>query len=473
MNKAGKGLRLAVIGFGAITEEIVRCLDARGELDTLLGVLDLPQRMPEVRRKAAGRFAAVDQLDALLDLGADLVVECAGHGGIKQFGPGVVARGVDLMIASVGALADRDFAAKFVQAVHGNAQIWIPSGAVAGIDGLLAARTAGGVERHARRKQAPRRGARAAYRVLRGQRSRGGDSLPAKRQRRCDCSPCRFGSRPHAGETRLRSSRVRAARHHRGRRGFRHFPLRNPCLRFPAQSQNFRHHRAQHRDGGARGHVLFRAVRVDDRDSLSRGNQAMGKAPNPVLVEVIRGDDVESVHRGAAAIVDARGHLVAAWGEVNEPIFPRSAIKPIQALPLIETGAAANTDGRTGGGTVANGQPAANRAAQQLFGQTRGVSHHRASSRRVDGGLHSRRTPRAAASRYGARRDGRIRRAALAVRCGWLWYSGTCASTRGACACDGAIRFSRSRLPNAGIGLPVHIRGNGRPSLAGRRLRPV
>ena len=135
MNKAGKGLRLAVIGFGAITEEIVRCLDARGELDTLLGGLDLPQRMPEVRRKAAGRFAAVDQLDALLDLGADLVVECAGHGGIKQFGPGVVARGVDLMIASVGALADRDFAAKFVQAVHGNAQIWIPSGAVAGIDG--------------------------------------------------------------------------------------------------------------------------------------------------------------------------------------------------------------------------------------------------------------------------------------------------------------------------------------------------
>ena len=68
MNRVGKRLRLAVIGFGAITEEIVRCLDARGELDTLLGVLDLPQSMPEVRRKAAGRFAAVDHLDALLDL---------------------------------------------------------------------------------------------------------------------------------------------------------------------------------------------------------------------------------------------------------------------------------------------------------------------------------------------------------------------------------------------------------------------
>ena len=64
-------------------------------------------------------------------------------------------------------------------------------------------------------------------------------------------------------------------------------------------------------------------------------------AANPVLIEVIRGDSIESVHRGAAAVVDARGHLVAGWGEVHQPIFPRSAVKPIQALPLIETGAAA------------------------------------------------------------------------------------------------------------------------------------
>ncbi len=62
---------------------------------------------------------------------------------------------------------------------------------------------------------------------------------------------------------------------------------------------------------------------------------------NPVLIEVTRGDEVESVHRGAAAIVDARGRLIARWGETDRPIFPRSAVKPIQALPLIETGAAA------------------------------------------------------------------------------------------------------------------------------------
>jgi L-asparaginase II len=61
---------------------------------------------------------------------------------------------------------------------------------------------------------------------------------------------------------------------------------------------------------------------------------------NPVLVEVTRGDRVESRHRGAIAVADARGKQVLMVGEVETPIFPRSAVKAIQALPLVETGAA-------------------------------------------------------------------------------------------------------------------------------------
>jgi L-asparaginase II len=60
---------------------------------------------------------------------------------------------------------------------------------------------------------------------------------------------------------------------------------------------------------------------------------------NPVLVEVTRGGRVESVHRGSVAISDAAGNLQLELGEVNSAIFPRSALKPIQALPLLETGA--------------------------------------------------------------------------------------------------------------------------------------
>jgi L-asparaginase II len=61
---------------------------------------------------------------------------------------------------------------------------------------------------------------------------------------------------------------------------------------------------------------------------------------NPVLVEVFRGERLESRHRGAVAIVDARGKKLLAIGDIDEPVFPRSAVKAIQALPLVESGAA-------------------------------------------------------------------------------------------------------------------------------------
>jgi L-asparaginase II len=61
---------------------------------------------------------------------------------------------------------------------------------------------------------------------------------------------------------------------------------------------------------------------------------------NPVLVEVTRGERVESAHRGAIAVVDAAGKRVATWGDVDAPVYPRSAFKSLQALALVESGAA-------------------------------------------------------------------------------------------------------------------------------------
>jgi L-asparaginase II len=61
---------------------------------------------------------------------------------------------------------------------------------------------------------------------------------------------------------------------------------------------------------------------------------------NPILIEVLRGTMVESRHCGAAVIADTEGSVVAAWGDIERPVYARSAIKPLQALPLIETGAA-------------------------------------------------------------------------------------------------------------------------------------
>jgi L-asparaginase II len=64
------------------------------------------------------------------------------------------------------------------------------------------------------------------------------------------------------------------------------------------------------------------------------------KSANPVLVEVIRGGLVESRHFGAVAVADVDGKLVLALGDVQRPVFPRSSVKAMQAIPLVESGAA-------------------------------------------------------------------------------------------------------------------------------------
>ncbi len=61
---------------------------------------------------------------------------------------------------------------------------------------------------------------------------------------------------------------------------------------------------------------------------------------DPILVEVLRGDSVECVHRGAAVVCDAAGRVVFSVGDIEQAIYPRSAIKALQALPLVESGAA-------------------------------------------------------------------------------------------------------------------------------------
>ena len=61
---------------------------------------------------------------------------------------------------------------------------------------------------------------------------------------------------------------------------------------------------------------------------------------NPVLVHALRGDVVENCHRGAIAVCDPRGRLIHAWGDVDQLVYPRSSIKALQALPLVESGAA-------------------------------------------------------------------------------------------------------------------------------------
>lgn len=60
----------------------------------------------------------------------------------------------------------------------------------------------------------------------------------------------------------------------------------------------------------------------------------------PITVELWRGPHVESRHVVHGVVTDVDGSVVRTWGDAGRLTHPRSAVKPLQALPLVETGAA-------------------------------------------------------------------------------------------------------------------------------------
>lgn len=70
--------------------------------------------------------------------------------------------------------------------------------------------------------------------------------------------------------------------------------------------------------------------------SISAAQQTGGA--NPICVEVTRGSIVESRHRGSVVIVDTSGQVRVSWGDIKQSVYPRSAIKGLQAIPAIESG---------------------------------------------------------------------------------------------------------------------------------------
>ena len=60
---------------------------------------------------------------------------------------------------------------------------------------------------------------------------------------------------------------------------------------------------------------------------------------NPILAEMTRGNWVENRHRGAFVVADSEGNIIASAGDIDRPVFPRSAVKSMQALALVTSGA--------------------------------------------------------------------------------------------------------------------------------------
>ncbi len=84
-------------------------------------------------------MAVVTEIEQL-SLKPDLVVDCAGHGGLAQHGAAALSAGIDVVTISTGALADADLALRLEDAARGGgARLKLLSGAIGGVDVLKAA----------------------------------------------------------------------------------------------------------------------------------------------------------------------------------------------------------------------------------------------------------------------------------------------------------------------------------------------
>ena len=68
-------------------------------------------------------------------------------------------------------------------------------------------------------------------------------------------------------------------------------------------------------------------------------SQRSDQTQNPILVELHHGDYVESTHRGLVSIANEKGEIIWSLGQIEALTCIRSALKPLQALALLDTGA--------------------------------------------------------------------------------------------------------------------------------------
>lgn len=162
-------MRIGLIGYGAIGSRVHAFLGEEGETVRLVAVLARPSSAADIAARVPMCVRVATDWSAFAKAEPEVVVECAGHAALHEFGPDALARGCTLVVSSVGALADAGLEHLLREAAaRGGGRIVIPSGAAGGLDALAAARRSGTLERvcYTGRK-APRawRGTAAADRI--------------------------------------------------------------------------------------------------------------------------------------------------------------------------------------------------------------------------------------------------------------------------------------------------------------------
>ena len=132
-------LRVGIFGVGSIGQTIASALDDGKIHAQLAGLADQEtEKVLAFAASLASRSPRVVTLHELIQR-TDLVVEAASQAALPEFVPKALAAGRDMMILSVGGLLGREEWFRAGGGVEKRCRIYVPSGAIAGLDGIKSA----------------------------------------------------------------------------------------------------------------------------------------------------------------------------------------------------------------------------------------------------------------------------------------------------------------------------------------------
>jgi len=130
---------IGIIGYGGIARTAITLVEAHGA-----GPIEAVLVRSGREGTLADGLTAVTSIDEMIAVQPDIVAECAGQHTVGVFGPPILEAGIDLLVISIGALADPTIEKALRNAAAtGKSQILLPAGAIGGIDALAAMRLAG------------------------------------------------------------------------------------------------------------------------------------------------------------------------------------------------------------------------------------------------------------------------------------------------------------------------------------------
>lgn len=136
-------LQIALIGHGAIAQSVLAALADDRDGPAISYGLCRPGR-EAAAAEVFGPGIVVVNLVEQLPVGIDLVVDCAGHGALRDHGEAALLRGMDVLTVSIGALAESGVVDRLSAAARrGRATLHLASGAIGGLDALAAAAEGG------------------------------------------------------------------------------------------------------------------------------------------------------------------------------------------------------------------------------------------------------------------------------------------------------------------------------------------